>query len=88
VSLDADYVIAGKSGTAQQYTLSLDRERERQRTVREDLRDHALFIAYAPFENPAIVIAVVVDNGGGGSRVAAPIARATIDAWLRQEALP
>jgi penicillin-binding protein 2 len=56
--------------------------------VREDLRDHALFSAYAPFENPAIVIAVVVDNGGGGSRVAAPIARATIDAWLRQEALP
>jgi len=88
VSLNADYVIAGKSGTAQQYTLSMDRERERQRTVREELRDHALFIAYAPFEKPAIVIAVVVDNGGGGSRVAAPIARATIDAWLQQEAAP
>jgi len=78
-------VIAGKTGTAQVYTLSMDRERDRGREVREELRDHALFIGFAPFDDPRIVIAVVVDHGGAGSRVAAPIARATIDAWLQQE---
>jgi penicillin-binding protein 2 len=85
VALNADYVIAGKTGTAQQYTLSQDRERDRQREVREDLRDHALFVGFAPYDAPRIVISVVVDNGGAGSRIAAPIARATIDAWLQQE---
>lgn len=85
VALNADYVIAGKTGTAQVYKLSMDRERERGREVREELRDHALFIGFAPFDDPRIVIAVVVDHGGAGSRVAAPIARATIDAWLQQE---
>ena len=45
----------------------------------------ALFIAYAPFDNPSIVVATVVEHGGGGSRHAAPVARAVIDAWLSQE---
>ncbi len=84
VALDADYVIAGKTGTAQVYTLGEDRESE-ETDVREGLRDHALFIAFAPFEDPRIVVAVVVDHGGAGSSVAAPIARATLDAWLGQE---
>ncbi len=51
----------------------------------EHLRHHALFIAFAPFDEPRIAVAVVVDHGGAGSRVAAPVARATIDAWLDQE---
>jgi penicillin-binding protein 2 len=49
------------------------------------LRHHALFIAYAPYERPSIVVAAVVEHGGGGSREAAPVARAVIDAWLSQE---
>lgn len=84
VALEADYVIAGKTGTSQVYALTEDREYNEEE-VAESLRDHALFIAYAPFEAPRIVVAVVVDHGGTGSRVAAPIARAALDAWLQQE---
>ena len=51
----------------------------------ERLRHHALFIAYAPFEQPSIVVVIVIEHGGGGSREAAPVARAVIDAWLSQE---
>jgi len=50
------------------------------------LRHHALFIAYAPFEHPTIAVAAVVEHGGGGSRNAAPVARAVIDAWIQQSA--
>ncbi len=86
VSLEADYVIAGKTGTAQVFTQdqSVDYEQDE---LDESLRNHALFIAFAPFEAPRISVAVVVDHGGAGSTVAAPIARATLDAWLGQERL-
>jgi penicillin-binding protein 2 len=84
VGLDAPFVIAGKTGTAQVFALNRDRQYEEE-SLDESLRDHALFIAYAPYEAPSIVVAVVVDHGGAGSRVAAPVARATIDAWLEQE---
>ena len=57
-------------------------------TVAQHLRDHALFIAFAPVEAPRIAIAVVVEHGGAGSRAAAPVARATLDAWLDQEIGP
>ena len=50
--------------------------------VAEHLRHHALFIAYAPFDDPQIAVAVVVDHGGSGTRDAAPIARAVIEAVL------
>jgi penicillin-binding protein 2 len=79
--------IAGKSGTAQVATQSETTERQSADTA-EHLRHHALFIAYAPYENPGIVVAAVVEHGGGGSSQAAPVARAVIDAWLGQEALP
>ena len=46
------------------------------------LQDHALFIAYAPAHKPRIVVAVVVENGGSGSAVAAPVARQVMDAYL------
>ena len=87
VALNADYVIAGKTGTAQVYGLAADEVYE-ESEVAERLRHHALFIAFAPFENPRIVVAVVVDHGGSGSRDAAPIARAVLDAWLNQELRP
>ncbi len=86
VGLDAPYVIAGKSGTAQVFTQDQDLEYV-QEELDESLRNHALFIAFAPFEDPRISVAVVVDHGGGGSSVAAPIARATLDAWMAQDRL-
>ena len=48
----------------------------------ERQRDHALFVAFAPAEDPKIAVAVVVENGEGGSKAAAPVAREVIDAWL------
>ncbi|NIR60993.1 MAG: penicillin-binding protein 2, partial [Gammaproteobacteria bacterium] len=74
--------VAGKTGTAQVYGLRADEEYDEE-AVAERLRDHALFIAFAPVEQPQIAVAVVVENGGSGSGAAAPVARAVIDARLR-----
>ena len=84
IALDSKYRIAGKTGTAQVYQLTALKNFP-ENEVPEHLRDHALFIAFAPVESPRIAIAVVVEHGGGGSTAAAPIARATLDAWLDQE---
>ena len=81
------FQIAGKSGTAQVVAQAQDSEYDASQTA-EHLRHHALFIAYAPFSNPGIVVAIVVEHGGGGSSQAAPVARAVIDAWLKQELEP
>jgi penicillin-binding protein 2 len=75
--------IAGKSGTAQVAAQAQDEDMDE--TTATHLRHHALFIAYAPLERPTIAVAAVVEHGGGGSREAAPVARAVIDAWLSQE---
>jgi penicillin-binding protein 2 len=81
------FQIAGKSGTAQ-VVAQADGEKQNASQTALHLRHHALFIAYAPFIRPGIVVAVVVEHGGGGSREAAPVARAVIDAWLNQELAP
>ncbi|MGB5453189.1 MAG: penicillin-binding protein 2 [Sedimenticolaceae bacterium] len=75
------YKIAGKTGTAQVFTVAQDAEYDEE-TLEKKLRDHALFIAYAPADDPRIAVAVVVENGGHGGSVAAPIARAIMDAYL------
>lgn len=75
------YRIAGKTGTAQVYGIAQDDEYDEE-TVINRLRDHALFVSYAPAENPRIAVAVIVENGGHGSSVAAPIARKLLDAYL------
>jgi penicillin-binding protein 2 len=75
------YRIAGKTGTAQVYGIAQDDEYDAD-TVINRLRDHALFMSYAPSENPQIAVAVIVENGGHGSSVAAPIARKVLDAYL------
>jgi penicillin-binding protein 2 len=81
-----DVRIAGKSGTAQVVSIAQDQdERIDPEDVAEAQRDHALFIAWAPVEAPTIAVAVLVEHGGGGSSVAAPIARAVIDASLAGE---
>ena len=61
-------------------------ERYDEKTVAERLRDHALFVAFAPAEDPKLVIAVLVENGGAGSAAAAPVARAVFDAYLLPKA--
>ena len=79
---NASYQMAGKSGTAQVYSLAQDEEYDEDE-IDERLRDHALFIAFAPFDEPRIAVAVIVENGTSGSRVAAPIARAMMDEYLQ-----
>ena len=76
-----DYVIAGKTGTSQVFGIKQEEEYEAA-NVAMKLRDHALFIAYAPADNPKIAIAVVVENGGGGGSVAAPIAGKILNHYL------
>jgi penicillin-binding protein 2 len=75
------YQIAGKTGTAQVYGIAQDEEYDED-TVIHKLTDHALFMSYAPAENPQIAVAVIVEHGGHGSSVAAPIARKVLDAYL------
>ncbi|SFM74866.1 penicillin-binding protein 2 [Marinobacter zhejiangensis] len=77
----APYRMAGKTGTAQVFSLAQDEEYDAEE-VRERLRDHALFVGFAPLDDPKIAVAVIVENGGGGSSTAAPVARAMFDAWL------
>ncbi|MEW8627770.1 MAG: penicillin-binding protein 2 [Candidatus Thiodiazotropha sp.] len=77
----SNYRIAGKTGTAQVFSIKQDEEYDEE-TVAKRKRDHALFIAFAPVESPKIAIAVVVENGGHGGSVAAPIAREVMDRYL------
>jgi penicillin-binding protein 2 len=79
--LGAPYSMAGKSGTAQVFSVAQE-EKYNEKDVTERLRDHALFIAFAPLDDPQIAVAVVVENGSSGSRVAAPIARRVMDQYL------
>ena len=81
IGTDSPYMIAGKTGTAQVFGLK-EEEKYDAEAIAEKLRDHALFIAFAPLEEPRIAVAVIVENGGGGGSVAAPIARKIMDAYL------
>lgn len=81
VGSGAPYEMAGKSGTAQVISIAQDEEYDEEELL-ERQRDHALFIAFAPLDNPRIAVAVVVENGSSGSGVAAPIAKAIMDAHL------
>jgi penicillin-binding protein 2 len=81
IGRDIQYKAAGKTGTAQVYEVAQDEEYDAADVI-EKLRDHALFISYAPAENPRIAVAIIVENGGHGSSVAAPIARKIMDAYL------
>jgi len=78
------YRMAGKSGTAQVVEINQGEVYDEE-ALTEFRRKHAWFIAFAPVDNPTIAVAVLVENGGGGSSVAAPVARTVIDAHLSQE---
>lgn len=79
--LGTPYALAGKTGTAQVFSVGQDEEYDEE-NVDERLRDHGLFVAFAPFDAPEIAVAVVVENGGGGNRAAAPVARAILNAYF------
>jgi len=79
----APYQTAGKTGTAQVY--SLKGGKYLSSAIDERLRDHALFMAFAPLKDPKIAIAVLVENAGWGGGVAAPIARKVFDEWLLRQ---
>jgi penicillin-binding protein 2 len=81
VQAGAPYRVAGKTGTAQVFSIGQN-EKYNESEVSERLRDHALFIAFAPVEDPRIAIAVVVENGRHGGSTAGPIARAVFDTYL------
>src|SRR5699024_9870686 len=84
VGESAAYRIAGKSGTVQVVAIKQGERYDRDK-VQERHRDHALFVAYAPAEKPAIAVAVLVENGESGSGVAAPVAKQVLDGWLLNE---
>lgn len=81
ISKGAKYKIAGKTGTAQVFSVKQDEEYDESK-ISEKNRDHALFIAFAPVKAPRIAVAIVVENGGHGGSTAAPIARKVMDYYL------
>jgi penicillin-binding protein 2 len=81
IGLHAPYVFAGKTGTAQVFTVART-EKYNASTINERLRDHSWFIAFAPADAPRIALAVLEENGGAGASAAAPIARKVLDAYL------
>ena len=77
----ASYSAAGKTGTAQLAAIAQDGEYDAE-SIDERLRDNAMYIGYAPFDKPSIVIAVALENAGGGGSNAAPIARQMLDYYF------
>ena len=84
--LNAPYEFAGKTGTAQVISIAQDKEYKKEE-IAEEFQDHALFIAFAPVEKSEIAIAIIVENGGGGSKTAAPIARKMLDHYMLKRQL-
>lgn len=81
LKVNLTYSIAGKTGTAQVIGIKQGEEYKEQE-IEKKYRDHALFIAFAPVEKPKIAVAVIVENGGHGGSIAAPIARKVMDTYL------
>lgn len=87
IGMDIDYQIAGKTGTAQVINIKQNASyNENQIDFKQ--RDHALFISFAPADNPKIAVAVIAENGGHGGSVAAPIAGKVIKQYLRDKQAP
>ena len=74
--------ISGKTGTVQVYTLSQDTDERSSEDLPKHLKDHSLYIGYAPKDNPEIVIATVIENVGSGSKYAAPISNKIINYYF------
>ena len=78
--------VCGKTGTAQVISLPENEKVRRQKKMDVFLKDHALFVCYAPLKNPEIAVAVIVENAGHGGSVAAPIARKILNAYFEEKA--
>ena len=76
-----NYRIAGKTGTVQVVGIAQEEEYKAEE-IEERLRDHALFVGFAPADSPSIVLALVIENGGSGGTTAAPVARQIFDYWV------
>ena len=83
---DANYVSAGKSGTAQLISIAED-EKYDAKKIKERHRDNAMYVGYAPYNKPEIAVTVVVENAGGGSSSAAPLARRIFDRYLQRDTI-
>ncbi|MGB1465234.1 MAG: penicillin-binding protein 2 [Alcanivorax nanhaiticus] len=81
MAVNAQYPIAAKSGTAQVFSVGQD-ETYNEDEIAERMLDHALMVSFAPADNPAIAVAVLVENGRHGGSTAGPVAREVMDAWL------
>ena len=79
---DAPYQSAGKTGTAQLFSVGQDEKYDAEK-IDERLRDNAMYVGFAPFENPEISVTVVLENAGGGSKNAAPVAKKIMDFYFR-----
>ena len=75
--LGTNYHSAGKTGTAQVF--SLNGGKYNKNALRKELHDHAWFIGYAPYENPQIIVSIILENAGGGGSTAAPVVRKIMD---------
>ncbi len=82
-----DYLIAGKSGTSQVYGKSEEDIYKKNDELPKHLRNHALFIAFAPVEEPEIAVVVVAEHGASGTKAAAPIAKKIIDSYMTSRTL-
>ncbi len=82
------YVIAGKTGTAQRFSRTNDEENEASKGLSDRQKHQALFVAFAPAEDPHIALALVLEFGASGAHDAAPVARRILDAWLAPEPAP
>ncbi len=79
--------VCGKTGTAQVIGLPQDAKARKAKRVSVDFRDHALFVCFAPYGNPEIVVAVILENAGHGGSAAAPVARKVIDTYFARKQL-
>lgn len=81
IGAELNFRMAGKTGTAQVINVGQDDKYDEDK-IEKKFRDHGLFVGFAPAEAPTIAVAVIVENGGSGSRAAAPLARSVIDFYL------
>lgn len=84
ISNGLDYEIAGKTGTAQVISISAEEEYDSSK-IDKSQWDHALFVAFAPVDDPQIAVGLIVENGEHGSSAAAPIARLVIDEYMKSK---
>jgi penicillin-binding protein 2 len=84
----ADFTVGGKTATSQVISLETRDSLSEEDRKKREFQDHAWFVAYGPAEDPEISVLVLVEHGGGGSRVAAPVARAILQFYIDTIATP